>query len=214
MRKTLSVVVCGIALTASSFAAAPAAAPSPEVAISRRAERIYSVMSAVSVEDRKAVFRGLSPSMKAELWQAHFRAFNAAHALSPAQAAIMAAARDLFSEDLYAISTADPAWESQVHAPLQMLEQSARNVFPPELLQAAFGQVGPLEAEGSTAESSRPAPHLGRGMRPIADMPSSCTCSEASDWCFIGTCSGAICYFDTGCGFGWRYDCTAQCHRD
>jgi hypothetical protein len=216
VRQTLLGVLCGIVLvTSSSFAAATQATPSPGISISMNAERIYRVMATVPLSDRKAVFKGLSPAMKAEVWRVHFRRFSAENALTPAQAAIMAAARELFSEDLYAISTTDPAWESQVHVPLQFLEESARNFFPRELLLAAFGQIGPADAASSAVSSGVPAGHItGHGLTPVAELTSQCTCTQASDMCFFGTCSGGICYFDTGCGFGWRYDCTATCHRD
>jgi hypothetical protein len=215
----LHIFVLGVlSLAASPLAAAvsqPTPSPTSGVSLSA-AERIYVVMASVPMSDRKSLFRALLPAMKAEVWHVHFRKFAAENVLSPAQAAIVEAARNLFSEDLFSIQKSDPAWESQVREPLQRLEQSARNVFPPDLLIAAFGQLGPDDFEGTTAAANVASHSLRGGLTLAPLMVSECTCSEASDWCFSGSCGGAICYkpeSDTGCGFGWRYECTSKCTR-
>ena len=215
MRRIGNALTC---LLLSAPGALLAATPS-ESRIERPAPKaIYRDLVTLPMPDRKAAFRALTPAMKAEVWRVHFRRFAAENAVSPAQSAIIEAAHDLFSEDLFSISKSDPAWESQVHVPLQRLEQSARNVFPPGLLLAAFGQLGPGDVGGTAAAvsvSDSLAARSGLTLNPL--MVSECTCSVASDWCFFGSCGGSICWkadSDTGCGFGWRYECNAKCERN
>lgn len=208
-------------LTGNVFAATGSqleANPRTEIKLAAAA-RIYGTLAMVPVPDRRAVFRGLSAAMKAEVWRVQFRNFSVENSLSPAQLAVMAAAQSLFTEELYATSKADPAWESQVHEPLLRLEQSARNIFPPDLLFEAFGQLGPSDTESTAAAINPSEPrHFGRGLTPIPQQVSECTCSEASDMCWWGSsCGGSICYRsadDSGCGFGWAYECSGKCHRN
>jgi len=206
-----------VLVTGTAFAATPVA---PDLRMDRTvasSEQIYRAMTSLPLTDRKAVFRGLLPAMKAEVWRVHFRKFAAENSLSPAQAGVIKAAHELFTEDLFAISKSDPDWEGQVHVPLQRLEQSARNLFPPDLLLSAFGQLGPGEVGETAALGLTDSHNVRSGLIPTPMMVSECTCSVASDWCFFGTCGGAICWkadSDTGCGFGWRYECDSKCHRD
>jgi hypothetical protein len=213
MRQIASALVC-LLLTVPG---AVLAATPPEV--ERPApEAVYRNLVTLPMPDRKAAFRALTPAMKAEVWRVQFREFAAENVVSPAQAAIIEAADNLFSEGLFSTSKSDPDWEGQVHVPLQRLEQSARNVFPPDMLLAAFGQLGPGEVEGTAAAVSMSDSHAARSrLIPAPLLVSECTCSVASDWCFFGTCGGAICWkadSDTGCGFGWRYECDSQCNRN
>jgi hypothetical protein len=203
--------------TGAVFGATSVAPGSQTETTAASADRVYRALIKLPLADRKAVFRGLLPAMKAEVWRAHFRTFAAENTISPEQAAIMEAAHNLFTEDLFAISKSDPAWESQVHVSLQRLEQSARTLFPPHLLLAAFGQLGPGEGGEAAAVSVSDTHTVRSGLVPAPLMVSECTCSVASDWCFFGSCGGAICWkadSDTGCGFGWRYECDSKCNRN
>ncbi|MBV8543741.1 MAG: bacteriocin fulvocin C-related protein [Acidobacteria bacterium] len=202
------------------FAAKPQVTPSAPPAVASAGEigaaRLYSVIAALTVTDRKAVFRGLSPDVKAAVWRVHLDNFKATHAISPAQVQLIGAIQSFLTPDLFAIPKTDPGWETQVHVPLKMLEDSARTLFPPDMLAAAFAQIGPDDlsvssSSLSTAASLRPV------SGPIAQMVPECTCSEVSDQCWLGTCGGAICYRsedDSGCGFMWQYRCDSKCRRD
>jgi hypothetical protein len=218
VRKIIVTLMCILVLAAGAvFGATPVAPGSQTQTTVASADRVYRALTNLPLADRKAVFRGLLPAMKAEVWRAHFRTFTAENTISPQQAAIIEAAHDLFTEDLFAISKSDPAWESQVHVPLQRLEQSARTLFPPQLLLAAFGQLGPGDVGETAAVSAPDMRALRSGLVPAPLLVSECTCSVASDWCFSGSCGGAICWkaeSDTGCGFGWRYECDSKCNRN
>jgi hypothetical protein len=207
-----------VLMTGTSIAATGAspAAPLRTAVSAETSERIYGVMANLPLADRKVVFRGLSPATKAAVWRAHFRQFSAENALTPAQATIIQTAVNLFSEELYSVSKTDPTWESQVHEPMQRLEQSARNVFPQDLLSAAFAQLGP---DGSSEALEPVQTATGRrGFTPMPQQASECTCSDTSDMCWWGSsCGGSVCYAsggDSGCGFGWQYECNGKCHRN
>jgi hypothetical protein len=221
MRVTIGAFLCALVLVTGTSIAATGTSSAPALgneASATAAERIYTVMANLPLSDRKAVFQGLSSAMKAAVWRAHFRRFTSENVLTSAQKGVIEAAISLFSEDLYAVSKTDPAWESQVHEPLQRLEQSARNVFPPDQLLSAFGQLGHSADAGEvTAAGLSNTPSLPSGLRPTPLLVSECTCSEASDWCFFGSCGGGICWradSDSGCGFGWQYRCDSKCNRN
>ncbi|MGA8808110.1 MAG: bacteriocin fulvocin C-related protein [Thermoanaerobaculia bacterium] len=188
MRATIGNFLCALVLvTGTSIAATGTSSASAQgmEASATAPERIYTVMVNLPLSDRKAVFQGLSSAMKAAVWRVHFRKFSSENVLTSAQKGIIEAAIGFFSEDLYAVSKTDPGWESQVHEPLQRLEQSARNVFPPDQLLSAFGQLGhSADAREVTAASLSNTPVLPSGLRPTQLLVSECTCSEASDWCF------------------------------
>lgn len=65
------------------------------IAMMRPDCRSTTVMRTVPVSDRKALFRGLSASMKASVWIAHLDNFSSTHALSPAQEAVINDAKSL-----------------------------------------------------------------------------------------------------------------------
>lgn len=179
------------------------------------ATRLYNAIVSLPVADRKVVFLGLSPDMKAAVWQEHLDNFKSTHVLSPAQLQLLIAVQNFATAELFATQKNDPLWEAQVHTPLKLLEDSARNAFPPDVLAAAFAQLGPDDTAVSVSSVSRAA-----GLRtsgPMAQMVSDCTCSVASDQCWFSTCGGSICYRsdgDYGCGFMWRYQCDAKCERN
>jgi hypothetical protein len=216
MQRCLAIFVCLGMMGIGNLNAAAPSSSELRVDRARAATVLYRNLSALSMHDRKVAFRSLSAPMKAELWKVHFREFAEQNALSPAQQGIVEAASTLLSADFYAISKTDPRWESQVHVPLQRLEMSARNLFPRELLMAAFAQIGPVDSDVAAMSIVTPEEKVG-GLIVRPEMVSECTCSMASDWCFNGHCGGSICYLtgdDWGCGFGWRYECDAKCERD
>jgi hypothetical protein len=178
------------------------------------AARLYNLIATLPAMDRKVVFRGLSADMKAAVWREHLDNFTATHELSAAQAQLIGAAQNFLTVDVFATPKTDPDWEAQVHVPLKMLEDSARNVFDPDLLAEAFGQLGPEDSSASSASTS-----TATGLRrsgPIALLVSECTCSDVSDMCVNATCGGGICYRsegDYGCGFMWNYECDSMCRR-
>jgi hypothetical protein len=76
MRGAIGTFLCALVLMAGTSIAATGTLSSPGSGLEASAtapERIYSVMANLSLSDRKTVFRGLSPAMKAAVWRAHFR---------------------------------------------------------------------------------------------------------------------------------------------
>jgi hypothetical protein len=220
MRKALmSLAVLAILVPNIAAAATPIFTNVGPQTVDSRAElaasRLYDVIAALPATDRKVVFHGLSSEMKAAVWREHLDKFAATHVLSAAQAQIVSAVRTFVSADVFAIGKSDPTWENQVHAPLKMLEDNARNSFSPDVLAAAFAQLGPEDISVSSISGS-----AATGLRrsgPIALQVSNCTCSVSSDLCWSSTCGGSICYRsdgDYGCGFMWNYQCDAKCERN
>ena len=211
----LAVMIPGIVLAAKPQGTTLATQPVASAA-EIGAAHLYNVIVALTVTDRKVVFRGLSADMKAAVWRAHLDNFKATHAISPAQAQLISAIQNFLTPELFTIRKTDPSWEAQVHVPLKLLEDSARTLFAPDMLAAAFAQIGPDDV--SVSSSSVPAATSLRPVSgPIAQMVSECTCSEVSDQCWLGTCGGAICWRnedDWGCGFMWNYKCDSKCRRD
>jgi hypothetical protein len=222
MRRTIfGLAATVLSLSAPLFAAAPR---DPHVVLrpeGAEAAAIYNVMITLPESDRKVVFRGLSAAAKAAVWRAHLDEFSTQHVLTRAQIGIINAVRTLLTEDLFALRQTDGDWESQVHVPLQRIEQSARSLFPQDLLVDAFSQLGPAEVGNVAAASLKSvttASELGRHLTPSPQLVSECTCSEASDMCWFGnSCGGGICWFndsDWGCGFGWAYHCDSTCRKN
>lgn len=217
-------LMVGALLLPSSLGAASPAGSTPIVRHSddEAGRSIYNVMVTVPVSDRKAVFRGLSPSMKASVWRAHLDSFSSRHAVSPAQAAVIDKAKSLLTEELFAVHSGDANWETQVRAPLQRLEESAKNLFHQELVFEAFGQVGPDDSSDAVMETASrqriSASGLRPGLLPLPEMVSECTCSDVSDMCWFGNyCGGSICWrsdSESGCGFMWDYTCDSKCQRN
>jgi hypothetical protein len=174
----------------------------------REVEVIHSVISSLPIAERKAVFREMAASMKADLWSLQLRKFIGVHPdLSAEQLAITAAAATLLVPRTFELSTASPEWEAEVGEPLRRLETAARMQFPREMLVEAFGRLGPDESAETTA---RPAKGLIRRVGP-QNVP-NCNCTRASDWCLFSDCGGAVCYASTdGCGWWWQYACSSKC---
>jgi hypothetical protein len=224
MRRFFFGLMVGAVLLPSSLVAATPAGSTPAVrhGDDEAGRSIYNVMATVPVADRKVLFRGLSASMKASVWRAHLDNFSSAHAVSPAQAAVINEAKSLLSDELFAVHPTDADWESQVHAPLQRLEESAKNLFPQDLVVEAFGQVGPGDTGEALIETVSRQRISASGLRnslvPLPEMVSECTCSDVSDMCWFGSsCSGSICYrsdSDGGCGFMWAYQCDSKCSKN
>jgi len=209
-----------IVATASLSAAAPDAAR-PRTKDREAMDALYSVMATMPMLDRKVLFHGLSPEAKSALWAIHLETFSAEHDLSPEQQALVAHATALFSPEAYAVDHLSPDWERLVGAPLREFEAKAKALFPRDLAIEAFAQLGPSDGTGVVVPSSlsqlmSQAQGLKPGLKPVPLMPSDCTCSTLSDWCWaFTTCGigGVTCYrsVDGGCGTGWQYDCNSKC---
>ncbi|MEK6375022.1 MAG: bacteriocin fulvocin C-related protein [Acidobacteriota bacterium] len=212
-------------LILSAAASLNAAAPGgdrPRTAEREAMDTLYGVLATMPVTDRKVVFHGLTPMAKAALWTIHLERFSAEHQLTSEQKALIGQAIALSSPAMYSVDISNPNWESLVRAPLREFEEKTRAVFPHDLAAEAFAQLGPSDvpavaAGGLTSAGSAPqAEGLSRGLKPVPLLPSECTCSTESDWCWgFSTCGigGVTCYRSTdgGCGTLWRYDCNSKC---
>jgi hypothetical protein len=218
MRRMIVLLVT-VAVTASLTAATPAG-DRPRTAEREAMDTLYSVMATMPVADRKVVFNGLTPIAKATLWSIHLEKFSTEHDLSGDQKTLVAEAVALLSPSIYALDRSSADWDSRVNAPLRAFDEKARAVFPRDLAIAAFGELGPGDATDVSLQAVPDAPHAQAirpgSLKPVPLMPSNCTCSTVSDWCWgFSSCgiSGTTCYRSTdgGCGTGWTYDCNSSC---
>jgi hypothetical protein len=179
------------------------------------AHRIYQIIAGAPLANRHVIFRNLSPELKSAVWTIHLSQFLDDPRLSQPQRQLVQVAITLLVPLAYEKS-ADPSLDD-VSEPLTRLEQSVRNLFPPDLAASVFGMLGPPPKSDETS-----APVLPRTLSPIGTdrriaiplggaVP-DCECSRVSDLCLWDTtCMGSPCYVVSGCGFGWKYQCTSMC---
>jgi len=216
MRKTvIGFLVMSVA--ASVYAATPGG-ERPRTAERESMDALYSVMATLPVSDRKVLFHGLTPTAKATLWTIHLERFSAEHRLSAQQRGLIAEAAVLFSPTMYSVDRSAPEWEKAVHVPLREFDERVRAAFPRDQAIEAFAQLGPSDVIGvMVTEESSPShvQALRPGMKPVPLLPSNCSCSTDSDWCWgFSSCGigGVTCYrSDDGCGTGWNYQCNSRC---
>ena len=178
------------------------------------ANRIYNVMAAVPVAERHVLFRNLTPELKSALWTLHLRQFLNDPRLSAEQRELVAEAIPLLNPTAYEQHC--DAMAEDLNEPLNRLQESVRSLFPRELATIVFSNLGAPDADAlnATAQLAQRLPHVVQSEgRPLIVLEAQdCTCSRASDWCWWGTiCTGSPCYPVSGCGFGWRYQCTNYC---
>jgi hypothetical protein len=220
MRRSI-IVLAMFVMTAALNAATPAGD------LSRTEEResmesLYSVLSTMPMADRKVVFHGLAAKSKAALWGIHLERFTKDHALSADQKALVGQAILLLTPEFYTMDQRNPRWESQVRIPLREFDEKARALFPRDLAIEAFAQLGPSDIDAIIVASapvgisqSRQAEGINRRLIPVPLLPSECSCSVESDWCWgFSTCGigGVTCYYSPdGCGTGWSHACDSKC---
>jgi hypothetical protein len=169
---------------------------------------VYGALSSVPIAERKIVYQSLAPEAKAALWRHQLEQFKAETTLSAAQTDLVDDAAALATPHLFSIKPTSPEWEAEAREPMQVLERRARALFPPEMIAATFGRLGPDDSTSSMAPITPSAGLI------TPSLPANCTCTQENDGCWFGTCGGGVCYqTDGGCGWWWQYDCVAVCHR-
>jgi hypothetical protein len=169
-------------------------------------QAIYSVLSAHDVSARKAVYRNLAPEMKAALWRVQLRRFAQSVELDQRQRDLIGAAMQLLSEETFSNAPAD----AELQRSFVQLEEQVRLAFPRALAAEVFARLGPATDKSIVSVT----PKGGRIAVEARSTVPNCSCSQASDWCFSGTCGGGLCYsVQSDCGFFWRYDCTGVCNE-
>jgi len=179
------------------------------------AHRIYQIIAAAPLANRHVIFRNLSPELKSAVWMVHLSQFLDDQRLSLPQRRLVQVAITLLIPLAYE-SGVDPSLDD-VSEPIARLEQSVRNLFPPDLAASVFGMLGPPPKSDETSAPALPRrlSPIGTGRRiatPLGGAVPDCECSRVSDWCLGDTtCMGSPCYQVSGCGFGWKYQCTSMC---
>lgn len=202
------------------FSASVAVAQNVEA--DRDAETVYRIISSRAVAERRAVFRNVTPEMKAALWRVHVRHFLNSHpALSEVQRNVIAQFLTLINGDLYRPLPDDPQWEAQIGLPVTRMQESASSVLAPEQYREALTMLGPLPDPASPDSLTFAAAALSNERRAGTIQPDycvgcyapDCECNLGDNWCAWGqTCFGDNCKSDSwGCGTVWQKICNGMC---
>jgi hypothetical protein len=155
-------------------------------------------MAALPIEQRKEIYGLLPAQMQSDVWTFHLESFLLDHP-------------DLNSEQRAVVFEAIGLIQSGVLAPdgsLLHLETRARATLPPDLMDAAFLELGPQSTVNNAKLISRA----------LAD----CECSTVSDYCCFMDCPTSptpkcargrksCTLVASGCGFLWQYGCNGIC---
>src|SRR5215216_1108812 len=153
MRKNFSLLFVSLLMSVTvSFAfSAPLQADNNKQAQSRISEealRIYNTLSSFSIEDRRVLFRGLTPEFKSALWKVHLRSYLARHSdLTEQQAEAIQSAITLITPQLYKIPQDSPEWQTNVDELLQRLTQKFLELFPREVARELLAVLGRPEPQ-------------------------------------------------------------------
>ncbi|HEX8151639.1 MAG TPA: bacteriocin fulvocin C-related protein [Thermoanaerobaculia bacterium] len=177
----------------------------PEQPAAADVEIVYRTISSRPMAERRAIYRALSPAVRAALWKRQLDTFLSEHPDAPAeQRELVGLALTLLTARTFELQRGTPEWDGEVGAPMQRLTEAVRRVFPRHTAAALFAQLGPADPARELASGS------GR-WRGVTHSVDYCDCTRADDWCWFSDCVGSICYKDEGCGTWWQYECTSRC---
>ena len=179
----------------------------------QEAARLYTTLPSLSMRDRKALFNGLTPELKSELWKAHLRLYLSKHLdFTEKQRAAVQGAIALITPRLFDIPQDSPDWQTNVHEPIQRLMRKILEVFPREVARELLTFLGGPEPqqESNLMLTKKDLPAFKPISRSVAQR--DCTCSTRSDWCSGETeCLAGNCQATRGCGTFWLYSCNGEC---
>ena len=174
------------------------------------AQRTYAIITQLPLVQRKALFRSLSPTVKAAVWIAHLEDFLRRHPdLDSNQRAIVNAAMATADNQLY-----EPAGPGQANARelAAQLATAAHLTFSKELLDAAFYDLGDSSRSPTIAfdSSVREGTPMASETDPV--VLDDCSCNHNFDYCSSGGCMLSGCQpVPSGCGFIWAFACDGHC---
>jgi hypothetical protein len=182
--------------------------------INEEAARLYNTLSSLSMDDRRALFNGLTPEFKSALWKMHFKSYLSKHPdLTEKQREAIQSAIALATPQLFEISPDSPEWQTKAKEPLDRLTQQFLEVFPREVARELLAVLGGPEPK---QESNLPLiKKTSLKFRPIirnATQDVSCGCSTSSDWCSgESECLTDDCKQHRGCGTFFFFTCDGRC---
>ncbi len=185
--------------TAPAFAEERRSAAAAWVTANRdRLPQTYQAIIAYSPDYRRAIHAALPASTRARLWREHVASYRAAHppATSEQQRALADLERYISDDAVFGGDKGDKS-DARVRADQEMSRQ----------MIAAFG----------ADEAYRVMASLGPDDQPVPARAEYCSCSDASDFCRVGThCQYRVSCerIPSGCGAWWDYTCDGHCFRN
>lgn len=175
----------------------------------------FGSLTQLPIEYRRATFAAQTSEQRAQLWRDHIAQFLEDPDLTPPQRQWLITLRTFIQPDLFANRG---LYDAQVRT----LETQAKALFGQgraKLLLATLGPVKHTFPTNRTALAASAATWLRSVASPAAEEFSSCTCSQASDWCSPWPTSPSARCSDImpcvlvpdACGTFWVYDCDGNC---
>ncbi len=165
----------------------------------------YEEISALPINDRKAVYHRLSPEEQSKLRRSHISR-HLDSSLSSAQRKVLEEGIGLVSPALFSTAKARHSKEySKLVRRVSAFENKAIKTLGFEKAREIFAKIGmdePLSNDDRSAESQQK--NLG------------CSCSGISDYCndAYHCDTGACTVIKDECGTFWTYHCDGSCYRD
>jgi hypothetical protein len=170
----------------------------------------YSALKALSMAERKMMFRNAPPKGRSDLWKLHLALSLLKYpGLTPAQQQIILEGISLASAELFE-SGIKEGLQTKTEIQLQAFTNRVKQFFPKAEGAQIFGQLGEPVNSQSGLKASLPKNSV---MKTAHALPKpDCDCSHSSDWCST-VCGGNICnHSEEGCGTLWLYACTGICY--
>lgn len=186
-------------------------------------ETTYDKLSELSIDDRRAAYKKLSPAMQDDVWTVHLERFLATRFdLTDDERSVIFEGLGFLATSPGSVGRHDAEWEIKVGRPLQQLSNRGKTLCRYEVIREAFGVLG-QETHKKAPHTTVPSPssahswndklvaHAGRGIM------GPCACNRNDDWCRVWpedplSCTEVDCTLtDDGCGWFWRKPCNGQC---
>ncbi len=208
--------------------------------IKEKAVKIYSNLSLLSINERKALFGGLTPELKSEIWKVHLRSYLSKHSdLTDEQRKAIESQIVFLTPQVYEIPQDSPEFEEKVNKPMQLLKKKMLEVFSREVVRELLNVLGGSESALSlnvervnfVSELSNPGCAKTKQktnswltkkeiqtqqpfkQTSISFVPIDCNCSTKSPSdCFVRQgCYSTGCSQKYLCGDYWFYVCNGEC---
>lgn len=207
--------------------------------IKDKAIRIYSNLSLLSISERKAFFKELTPELKSEIWKVQLGSYLSNHSdLTDEQRKAIESLIVFLKPQVYEIPQDHPEFEEKVNKPMKLLEKKMLEVFSREVVRELLNVLGgsqsavSLNVERINFVSGLINPGCARTkqetnswltkkeiqtQQPFKQTSFSfvqiqCACSvRSSGDCFAGNCYFTSCSQQNWCGSFYLYVCNGEC---
>lgn len=209
--------------------------------IKEKAVRFHSNLSLLSISERKALFGGLTPELKSEIWKVQLRSYLSKHPdLTDKQRKAIEFAIVFIKPQVYEIPQHNPEFEEKVNKPMLLLEKKMLEVFSQEVVRELLNVLGGSQSAVSlNVQRIKFVSGLGKSgcasttqqtnswlpknkiqaQQPFKQTSVSlvfdqCACSTRSSGdCFVkDTCLSDGCSQQNWCGRAWAYVCDGDCY--